>query len=113
MSVSSGRPAWMNLASGMWKPSSKTSRASMARMRPPMSGMCAVVEEKAMRRSPRKIGLTRHTSLMCPVPIQGSLVMRTSPGLIRSAPILWRKCRTVAGNVAMKDGMLPVFWARA
>jgi hypothetical protein len=103
----------MSLTSGMWKPSSKTSRESIARTRPPISGMCEVVEENAMSRLPRKIGLTRHTSERCPVPIQGLFVMRTSPGLIPSGPIAWRKWRTVAGKVAMKDGMLPVFWASA
>src|SRR5262245_32763977 len=59
------------------------------------------------------MGLTRHTSLRCPVPIQGLLVMRTSPGRSPSAPISRRKWRTVAGSVPMNDGMLPVFWARA
>ena len=60
-----------------------------------------------------KIGFTSETSLMCPVPCQGSLVMRTSPGRIRSGPISRRKWRTVAGRVPMKDGMLPEFWASA
>ena len=85
----------------------------MARIRPPMSGMCEVVAEKATSRPPWKIGLSTETSLMWPVPIQASLVMSTSPGRIRSAPISRRKWRTVAGSVPMKDGMLPLFWASA
>ena len=85
----------------------------MARMRPPMSGMCEVVAEKATSLSRWKIGLSTETSLMWPVPIQASLVMSTSPGCIRSAPISRRKWRTVAGSVPMKDGMLPLFWASA
>ena len=113
ISVSSGCPSRTNFVSGMCTPSSNTSRASMARMRPPMSGMCEVVAEKATSRPPWKIGFTRHTSLRCPVPIQGLLVMRTSPGRIPSAPMSRRKWRTVAGSVPMNDGMLPVFWARA
>ena len=44
-------------------------------------GMCEVVAEKATSRPRWKIGLSTQTSLMCPVPIQGSLVMSTSPGL--------------------------------
>src|SRR5215469_13730156 len=84
----------------------------MARTRPPMSGMCEVVAEKATKRPSWKIGFARHTSLMCPVPCQGSLVMSTSPGR-RSWPNSRRKCRTVAGKVPMKEGMLPEFWARA
>jgi hypothetical protein len=82
-------------------------------MRPPMSGMCEVVAEKATRRSPWKIGLSTETSLMWPVPSQASLVMRTSPGCMRSAPSSRRKWRTVAGRVPMNEGMLPLFWARA
>jgi hypothetical protein len=113
ISVSSWRPAWTSLVSGMCRPSSKISRASMARIRPPMSGMCDVVAEKATRRPRWKIGLSTETSLMWPVPIQASLVMSTSPGRIRSAPISRRKWRTVAGRVPMKDGMLPLFWASA
>ena len=85
----------------------------MARMRPPMSGMCEVVAAKATSRSPWKIGFTRQTSLMWPVPCQGSLVMKTSPGFMPSAPNSPRKWRTVAGSVPMKDGMLPEFWASA
>src|SRR2546427_3555993 len=96
---------------GMCNPSSNTSRASMARRRPPMSGMCDVVAEKATRRPARKSGLSTLTSLMCLVPIQASLVMRTSPGRIAAAPIARRKWRTVAGRVPMNEGMLPVFCA--
>ena len=99
--------------SGMWIPSSKSSRASMARTRPPISGMCEVVAEKATSRSRWKIGLTSETSLMWPVPCHGSFVMSTSPGFSPSSPNSRRKCRTVAGSVPMKDGMLPEFWARA
>ena len=62
---------------------------------------------------PWKIGLSTQTSLMCPVPIHGSLVISTSPGRMPSAPIAARKWRTVAGSVPMNDGMLPVFWASA
>src|SRR5215472_7658409 len=112
MRVWSRCPPRMMRLNGMWIPSSKSSRASMARTRPPMSGMCEVVAEKATRRPPWKIGFARHTSLMCPVPSQGSLVMSTSPGR-RSLPNSRRKCRTVAGRVPMKEGMLPEFWARA
>src|SRR5215813_14172113 len=112
MRVWSRCPSRMMRLNGMWRPSSKSSRASMARTRPPMSGMCEVVAEKATRRPPWKIGFTRHTSLMCPVPSQGSLVMSTSPGR-RSLPNSRRKCRTVAGKVPMKEGMLPEFWASA
>src|SRR5262249_467443 len=61
----------------------------------------------------RNSGFTTHTSLRWPVPIHGSLVMSTSPGRRPSAPIAARKWRTVAGRVAMNEGMLPVFWARA
>ena len=63
----------------------------MARIRPPMSGMCEVVAEKATSLSRWKIGLSTETSLMWPVPIQASLVMSTSPGCIRSAPISRKK----------------------
>ena len=76
-----------------------------------MSGMCDVVAENATRRPARKSGLSTLTSLMCPVPIQASLVMRTSPGRIAAAPIARRKWRTVAGSVPMNEGMLPVFCA--
>jgi hypothetical protein len=48
-SVSSVRPARTSHVSGMCRPSSKISRASMARIRPPMSGMCEVVAENATR----------------------------------------------------------------
>jgi hypothetical protein len=109
--VSSVRPSRMSFISGMWMPSSNTSRASMARSRPPISGMCEVVAENATRRPARKIGLSTHTSLMCPVPIHASLVMSTSPGRIAAAPIARRKWRTVAGKVPMKEGMLPLFCA--
>ena len=50
---------------------------------------------------------------MWPVPCHGSLVISTSPGRMCWAPIPFRKCRTVAGRVPMKDGMLPEFWASA
>src|SRR5262245_35739419 len=50
---------------------------------------------------------------MWPVPIQALLVMRMSPGCIRSGPISRRKWRTVAGRVPMNDGMLPLFCASA
>ena len=50
---------------------------------------------------------------MCPVPCQGSLVISTSPGRMRSGADPVRKWRTVAGSVPMKDGMLPEFWASA
>ncbi len=59
------------------------------------------------------MGFTRHTSLMCPVPCQGSLVISTSPGRRRSGPSSRRKCRTVAGSVLMNDGIEPEFWANA
>ena len=39
--------------------------------------------------------------------------MSTSPGRQAVPPISRRKWRTVAGRVAMNDGMLPVFWASA
>ncbi len=45
--VSSTCPARIRWVRGMWKPSSNSSRASMARMRPPISGMCEVVAAKA------------------------------------------------------------------
>src|SRR5215468_6601059 len=112
MSVWSRCSSRMMRLNGMWMPSSKSSRASMARTRPPMSGMCDVVAEKATKRPSWKIGFARHTSLMCPVPCQGSLVMSTSPGC-RLPANSRRKCRTVAGRVPMKEGMLSEFWASA
>ena len=101
----------MSFIKGMCSPSSNTSRASIARRRPPMSGMCEVVAENATSRPARKIGLRTLTSLMCPVPIHASFVMRTSPGRIAVGPIARRKWRTVAGRVPMNEGMLPVFCA--
>src|SRR5215467_716826 len=99
MSVWSRCPSRMMRLNGRWMPSSKSSRASMARTRPPMSGMCDVVAEKATKRPPWKIGFARHTSLMCPVPCQGSLVMRTSPG--RRSPAKSRaSVRTHAKSLA-------------
>ena len=89
--VSSARPSRMSFINGMCSPSSNTSRASIARKRPPMSGMCEVVAENATRRPARKIGLRTLTSLMCPVPIHASLVMSTSPGRIAAGPIARRK----------------------
>src|SRR5437867_12221244 len=62
----------MSFIKGMCRPSSNTSRASIARRRPPMSGMCEVVAENATSRPARKIGLRTLTSLICPVPIQAA-----------------------------------------
>src|ERR1700736_2333314 len=45
-------------------------------------------------------------SLRCPVPIQGSLVTSTSPGLSDAGGNARRKCRTVTGSVPMNEGML-------
>ena len=112
-SVSSGRPSRSRYISGMWKPSSNSSRASTDRILPPMSGTWAAVAAKPTSRSPAKTGLTRQMSLRWPVPIQGLLVMNTSPGRMRSAPICASACRTVRGRVPMKDGMLPLFSASA
>src|SRR5204862_43329 len=103
--VPSTRPSRTSRASGMCRPSSKISRASMARMRPPMSGMCEVVAEKATSRSRWKIGLRTETSLMWPVPIHASLVMRTSPGRIEAAPSSRLKWRAVAGRAPMHEGL--------
>src|SRR2546425_8949617 len=57
-----------------------------------------------IRRPPRST-LFPYTTLFRS-PIHASLVMRTSPGRIASAPIARRKWRTVAGRVPMKEGML-------
>src|SRR3989304_1626833 len=42
---------------------------------------------------------------MWPVPIHGSLVIMTSPGLSVFGGNLARKCLTVAGSVPMNDGI--------
>ena len=96
---------------GIWSPSSKISRASGERMRPPMSGACAVLAANPRRAPSRKTGFATQMSGRCPVPIHGSLVMRTSPDASVSGGNSRRKCRTVRGRVLMNDGILSVAWA--
>ena len=50
--------------------------------RPPISTTCRVQAKSATAPAPRKVGVTTTKSLRWPVPIQGSLVMKTSPGAI-------------------------------
>ena len=74
MRVASGTSSRINSMGGMWKPSSKSSRASVLRMRPPMSGTWLVVAPKPTMRPPWKTGRTTEMSFKCPVPIQGLFV---------------------------------------
>ena len=96
---------------GMWKPSSNTSRGSTERTLPPMSGACAVEAAKATMRPWRKIGLATVMSLRWPVAIHGVLVTSTSPGRMLARPICLMNSFTVTGSVPMKEGMLSVFCA--
>ena len=59
-------------------PSSKTWFASAPKPRPPTSAMWLVAANSATGRPSRKVGVTTVKSLRCPVPSQGSFVMRTS-----------------------------------
>src|SRR5262245_55336677 len=102
----------MNFMTGMWKPSSNTSRGSTERTLPPMSGAWAVEAAKAMRRPWRKIGFATVMSFKCPVAIQGVLVMKTSPDRMLPRPISLMKVLTVTGSVPMNEGIDSVFWAR-
>ena len=72
-------PRWKSFVIGMYRPSSKTSRASADRIRPPMSSMWQVLAKYATTRPSRKIGVTRVMSLIWPAVIHGSLVISTSP----------------------------------
>ena len=101
----------MNFMTGMWKPSSNTSRGSTERTLPPMSGACAVEAAKATMRPWRKMGLATVMSLRWPVAIHGVLVTSTSPGAMLARPICLMNSFTVTGSVPMKEGMLSVFWA--
>ena len=101
----------MNFMTGMWKPSSNTSRGSTERTLPPMSGACAVEAANATMRPLRKIGLATVMSLRCPVAIHGVLVTSTSPGAMLSSPISLMNAFTVTGSVPMNEGMLSVFCA--
>jgi hypothetical protein len=101
----------MNFITGMWKPSSNTSRGSTERTLPPISGACAVEAAKATMRPWRKMGLATVMSFRCPVAIHGVLVTSTSPGAMLSRPICLMNSFTVTGSVPMKEGMLSVFCA--
>ena len=109
--VRSGLPSLMNFMTGMWKPSSNTSRGSTERTLPPMSGACAVEAANATMRPLRKIGLATVMSFKCPVAIHGVLVTSTSPGRMLSSPICLMNAFTVTGSVPMNEGMLSVFCA--
>ena len=111
ISVASGLPSTSSFITGMWKPSSNTSRGSTERTLPPMSGACAVEAAKATMRPLRKIGLATVMSLRWPVAIHGVLVTSTSPGRILARPICLMNSFTVTGSVPMNDGMLSVFCA--
>ena len=108
-SVASILPAFSAFMTGICRPSSKTSRASAERMRPPMSG---AVRDRAREPDERpvgwKIGFATVMSGRWPVPSQMSLVIRMSPGVERLGRILLEKVRIVRGTVPMNDGMLSV-----
>ena len=77
---------------GMRSPSSKTSRASAERIRPPISALWQVLANNAAILPLRKIGVVIVISLICPAVCHGSLVINTSPGANLSGGNAARKC---------------------
>ncbi len=77
-------------------PSSYTERASALKPTPPTSTVWQVDANSATGRPSRNTGVTMTKSNRCPVPIQGSLVTKTSPGRIDSSGKREKKCFTAA-----------------
>src|SRR5688572_20651025 len=92
MRILFGSPRSNNFMIGMRSPSSKTSRASAERIRPPISALWQVLANNATNFPPRKIGVVIVMSLICPAVCHGSLVMRTSPASSLSGGNAARKC---------------------
>jgi len=71
-----------------------------------MSDRCATAITKAISRPPANTGAAMVASGRWPVPIQGSLVNRMSPGCRLSFGMRWSMARSDSGAVPMKPGML-------
>ncbi len=70
---------------GRRRPSSKTSRASPERTRPPTSAAWQVFANQPATRPPWKTGVATVKSFTWPLVCHGSFVTRTSPGSSRSS----------------------------
>ena len=73
-----------------------------------MSDMWAMAPAKPTIRPRWKMGAASVRSGRWPVPIQGSLLMMTSPGCRVAAGYLTRNACTDIGRVPMKEGTLRV-----
>ena len=65
---------------GTPSPSSNTDRLSAEKIDPPTSEAWAMMPENATKSPFKNTGVAIEKSGRCPVPIQGSFVMTTSPG---------------------------------
>ncbi|MCY1537743.1 hypothetical protein D9M68_732520 [compost metagenome] len=102
--VSLGWPCENSLSMGMNSPSMCTSVPSGPKPRPPMSITWLVAQNSATGLPARKQGVTTTKSFRCPVPFQGSLVMKTSPSRMLLSGYLPRKCLTDSAMVLTCPG---------
>src|SRR6266545_1035037 len=111
MSVWLGSPRSKSFMIGMRSPSSKTSRASAERIRPPISALWQVLANNATILPLRKIGVVIVISLIWPAVCHGSLVISTSPGANRSGGNAARKCFIEVAMALIWPGVPLSDWA--
>ena len=104
-------PSLRSRMCGIRTPSSKMDFASAENPRPPTSMTWHVDARSATGFASRQAGDTTTKSKRCPVPSHGSLVTKTSPGLIDSTGNRARKCSTARAIVLTCPGVPVTAWA--